>query len=194
MPTYVYKFVETGETIEIQQAFSDDALTEAVHPASGATMQVKKVFQPVGVTFKGGGFYKTDSRGSSSKSGSSSSSDWSSVRIPIACPITIEFTSWYVFPSRMSTRTVWGIQSPRSSTRRRTIRGICSMIFVSISGKASPIFCMFSCEVRKSIVSRKRSPILPRFWNRHCAQYRTLPILYVPTWVNTYGFATTCIR
>ena len=45
MPTYVYKFVETGETIEIQQAFSDDALTEAVHPASGATMQVKKVFQ-----------------------------------------------------------------------------------------------------------------------------------------------------
>ena len=78
MPTYVYKFVETGETIEIQQAFSDDALTEAVHPASGATMQVKKVFQPVGVTFKGGGFYKTDSRGSSSKSSSSSGSSSSS--------------------------------------------------------------------------------------------------------------------
>ena len=32
MPTYVYKFVETGETIEVQQAFSDDALTEATHP------------------------------------------------------------------------------------------------------------------------------------------------------------------
>jgi predicted nucleic acid-binding Zn ribbon protein len=64
MPTYVYKFVDTGETIEIQQAFTDDALTEAVHPSSGATMAVKKVFQPVGVTFKGGGFYKTDSRGS----------------------------------------------------------------------------------------------------------------------------------
>ena len=28
-------------------------------------MPVKKVFTPVGVTFKGGGFYKTDSRGSS---------------------------------------------------------------------------------------------------------------------------------
>jgi predicted nucleic acid-binding Zn ribbon protein len=65
MPTYVYKFVETGETIEIQQAFTDDALTEAEHPASGELMSVKKVFQPVGVTFKGGGFYKTDSRGSS---------------------------------------------------------------------------------------------------------------------------------
>ena len=35
MPTYVYKFVETGETIEVQQAFTDDALTEAVHPATG---------------------------------------------------------------------------------------------------------------------------------------------------------------
>jgi predicted nucleic acid-binding Zn ribbon protein len=81
MPTYVYKFIDTGETIEVQQAFSDDALTEAVHPTSGATMAVKKVFLPVGVTFKGGGFYKTDSRGGSSKSssaGSSSSSDSSS--------------------------------------------------------------------------------------------------------------------
>jgi predicted nucleic acid-binding Zn ribbon protein len=74
MPTYVYKFIETGETIEVQQAFTDDALTEAVHPTSGATMAVKKVFTPVGVTFKGGGFYKTDSRGSSSATKSSSSS------------------------------------------------------------------------------------------------------------------------
>ncbi len=68
MPTYVYKFVETGETIEVQQAFTDDALTEAVHPATGTTMEVKKVFLPVGVTFKGGGFYKTDNRGGSGKS------------------------------------------------------------------------------------------------------------------------------
>ena len=65
MPTYVYKFVETGETIEVQQAFTDDALTEATHPGSGDVMAVKKVFTPVGVTFKGGGFYKTDSRGGS---------------------------------------------------------------------------------------------------------------------------------
>ena len=81
MPTYVYKFIDTGETIEVQQSFSDDALTEAVHPGSGETLPVKKVFLPVGVTFKGGGFYKTDSRGSSSSttpSSSSSSSDTSS--------------------------------------------------------------------------------------------------------------------
>jgi len=69
MPTYVYKFVDTGETIEVVQSFTDATLTEAVHPGTGATMPVKKVFTPVGVTFKGGGFYKTDSRnGSSSKS------------------------------------------------------------------------------------------------------------------------------
>jgi predicted nucleic acid-binding Zn ribbon protein len=81
MPTYVYKFVDTGETIEIQQAFHEDTLTEAVHPQSGETLPVKKVFQPVGVTFKGDGFYKTDSRASAkqadraSKSSDSKSSD-----------------------------------------------------------------------------------------------------------------------
>ena len=73
MPTYVYKFIDTGETIEVQQAFTDDALTEATHPATGQLMQVKKVFMPGGVTFRGGGFYKTDSRGSSSSSSTSGS-------------------------------------------------------------------------------------------------------------------------
>jgi predicted nucleic acid-binding Zn ribbon protein len=74
MPTYVYKFVETGETIEVQQSFTDDTLTEAEHPRTGESMAVKKVFQPVGVTFKGGGFYKTDSRGGSAKTASSTAS------------------------------------------------------------------------------------------------------------------------
>jgi predicted nucleic acid-binding Zn ribbon protein len=84
MPTYVYKFTDTGETIEVHQAFTDDALTEYPHPSDGTMRPVKKVFQPVGVTFKGGGFYKTDSRGGSSSTssastaGSSSSSDSSS--------------------------------------------------------------------------------------------------------------------
>ncbi|MFZ9540258.1 MAG: FmdB family zinc ribbon protein [Ilumatobacteraceae bacterium] len=84
MPTYVYKFTDTGETIEVHQAFTDDALTEYPHPSDGTLRPVKKVFQPVGVTFKGGGFYKTDSRGGSSSTssastaGSSSSSDSSS--------------------------------------------------------------------------------------------------------------------
>lgn len=80
MPTYVYKFVDTGETIEVVQSFTDDTLTEAVHPDSGESLPVKKVFQPVGVTFKGEGFYKTDNRskGTSSSAATSTSSSGSS--------------------------------------------------------------------------------------------------------------------
>ncbi len=66
MPTYVYRFTDCDGTIEVQQSFKDDALTEALNPADGELHPVKKVFTPVGVTFKGGGFYKNDSRGSSS--------------------------------------------------------------------------------------------------------------------------------
>ena len=68
MPTYVYKFIDTDETIEVQQSFTDDTLTEYAHPQTGATMPVKKVFLPVGVTFKGDGFYKTDNRAGSTAS------------------------------------------------------------------------------------------------------------------------------
>jgi predicted nucleic acid-binding Zn ribbon protein len=83
MPTYVYKFIDSGETIEVQQAFTDDALTEIAHPSTGAVMKVKKVFTPIGVTFKGGGFYKTDSRPSGS-SASSSGTSGSSATAPAA--------------------------------------------------------------------------------------------------------------
>ena len=73
MPTYVYKFIDTGETIEVHQAFTDDALTEASHPSDGTMRRIKKVFTPVVITFKGGGFYKNDSA-AGSKSGASSNS------------------------------------------------------------------------------------------------------------------------
>lgn len=75
MPTYVYKFVDTGETIEVQQSFDEPTLIEAPHPADGAPRPVKKVFTPVGITFKGNGFYKTDSRGSKSSTSSAPSTD-----------------------------------------------------------------------------------------------------------------------
>jgi predicted nucleic acid-binding Zn ribbon protein len=78
MPIYVYKFVDTGETIEVQQAFTDDTLTEYAHPESGDVLPVKKVFQPVGVTFKGSGFFKTDNRGSKATTPPGSTSDSSS--------------------------------------------------------------------------------------------------------------------
>ena len=92
MPTYVYKFLETGETIEVQQAFTDEPLTELTHPVDGTMKAVKKVFTPVGVSFKGGGFYKTDSRGSSNSSSSSSTST-SSTTTSSASSTTTESTS-----------------------------------------------------------------------------------------------------
>jgi DNA-directed RNA polymerase beta' subunit len=69
---------ETGETVEIFQDFSEDSLTEAKHPVDGTIRPVKKVFLPVGITFKGGGFYKTDSGKSGSTPAPSSSGDSSS--------------------------------------------------------------------------------------------------------------------
>ena len=86
MPTYVYKFTETGETIEVHQDFSDDSLTEAVHPVDGTVRPVKKVFLPVGITFKGGGFYKTDSGKSGTTPAPSSSSDSGSAPAAPAAP------------------------------------------------------------------------------------------------------------
>lgn len=75
MPTYVYKFVKTGETIEVEQSFADAALTQAVNPRTGRKMAVRKVFTPVGVTFRGDGFYKTDSRSSAKSKSSSATGD-----------------------------------------------------------------------------------------------------------------------
>ncbi|MFM1839073.1 MAG: hypothetical protein RIS37_339 [Actinomycetota bacterium] len=86
MPTYVYKFIDSGETIEVQQAFSDEPLTEIAHPVDGVVKPVKKVFTPVGVSFKGGGFYKTDSGSSSKSSGGSSSSSAAAAPAATAAP------------------------------------------------------------------------------------------------------------
>ena len=64
MPTYQYACTACGEELEAVQSFSDPSLTEC--PACGG--QLRKVFSAVGVVFKGSGFYKTDSRSSSSAS------------------------------------------------------------------------------------------------------------------------------
>ena len=47
MPTYVYKFVDTGETVEVQQSFADDSLTEYEHPATGEVMPVGGIREKV---------------------------------------------------------------------------------------------------------------------------------------------------
>ena len=69
MPTYQYVCTECGGQLEAVQKFTDDPLT--VHDDCGG--KLRKVFSPVGIVFKGSGFYRTDSR--DKKSSSSSSSD-----------------------------------------------------------------------------------------------------------------------
>ncbi len=69
MPTYQYVCTECGGQLEAVQKFTDDALT--VHEDCGG--RLRKVFSPVGIVFKGSGFYKTDSRASGSSTTSASS-------------------------------------------------------------------------------------------------------------------------
>lgn len=58
MPVYVYRNLSTGRTFEVEQRITDPALTS--DPTTGEP--VKRLIQPVGIAFKGSGFYVTDSR------------------------------------------------------------------------------------------------------------------------------------
>jgi putative FmdB family regulatory protein len=58
VPTYQYSCTECGHFLEAVQKFTDDALTTC--PECGG--RLRKVFNAVGVVFKGSGFYRTDSR------------------------------------------------------------------------------------------------------------------------------------
>jgi len=69
MPTYEYRCRECGEQLEVVQSFTDDPLTECPR-CSGP---LRKVFNSVGIAFKGSGFYKNDSRPSTKASNSKAS-------------------------------------------------------------------------------------------------------------------------
>ena len=58
MPTYAYRCADCGHQFEQNQRFSDPPLTDC--PACDGA--VRRVIQPVGVVFKGSGWYITDSR------------------------------------------------------------------------------------------------------------------------------------
>jgi putative FmdB family regulatory protein len=59
MPIYTYRCSHCGVQFDTRQSFQDEALT--VCPECGETA-LHKVFQPVGIVFKGSGFYSTDNR------------------------------------------------------------------------------------------------------------------------------------
>jgi putative FmdB family regulatory protein len=69
VPTYQYACTECGHFFEQFQSFTDDALTEC--PVCSG--KLRKVFNAVGVVFKGSGFYRNDSRDKKSPALSSES-------------------------------------------------------------------------------------------------------------------------
>ncbi len=70
MPTYSYACTECGDRFDTVQAFTEDTLTTCTK-CSG---RLRKLFNSVGVVFKGSGFYRTDSRESGKKSSESTES------------------------------------------------------------------------------------------------------------------------
>ena len=58
MPTYQYRCADCGRELEVVQKFTDASLTEC----PSCTGNLRKVFNAVGVVFKGSGFYATDNR------------------------------------------------------------------------------------------------------------------------------------
>lgn len=87
MPTYAYTCTACGHSFDIHQSFADDALTMCPE-CSG---RLRKIFSTVGVTFKGSGFYRTDSRSGSSSSVSSSTTSTPST--PAAKPTSSSTSS-----------------------------------------------------------------------------------------------------
>ena len=72
MPTYEYRCRACGHGFDIQQSFKDEALT--ICPACGG--ELRKVYAPPAISFKGSGFYATDSRrGAKSSDGKDGSKD-----------------------------------------------------------------------------------------------------------------------
>ncbi|NMM88033.1 FmdB family transcriptional regulator [Rhodococcus sp. SRB_17] len=71
MPTYSYACTECDNRFDIVQSFSEDSLT--VCPACSG--KLRKLFNSVGIVFKGSGFYRTDSRGGSGSASEPAKSD-----------------------------------------------------------------------------------------------------------------------
>ena len=84
MPTYAYTCTVCGHSFDVHQSFDDAPLT--VCPECSG--RLRKVFSPVGVVFKGSGFYRTDARssGKTSTTTTSATSSSSSSSSPSSAP------------------------------------------------------------------------------------------------------------
>ncbi|MEA2452956.1 MAG: hypothetical protein QOG04_1666 [Actinomycetota bacterium] len=71
MPIYEYACTACGERTEAKQSFADPPLTECPHCGGS----LRKLYSPVGIVFKGSGFYSTDAKKKSSSTSTTSTSD-----------------------------------------------------------------------------------------------------------------------
>jgi putative FmdB family regulatory protein len=76
VPTYQYACMDCAEGFEVQQSFTDASLTQC--PACEG--RLRKVFNAVGIVFKGSGFYHTDSRAAADASASKANGSSESVK------------------------------------------------------------------------------------------------------------------
>ena len=89
MPTYQYSCTDCGHFHEVFQSFTEDSLT--VCPECGG--RLRKVFNAVGVVFKGSGFYRNDSRGKQASSDPAPSTTESSTPAATKAPVESKSTS-----------------------------------------------------------------------------------------------------
>ena len=89
MPTYSYACTECSNRFDIVQSFTDDTLTVC----SECSGKLRKLFNSVGIVFKGSGFYRTDSRGSGGTASEPAKSDSSASSTPAGSPSTSTSTS-----------------------------------------------------------------------------------------------------
>ncbi|WP_280233467.1 FmdB family zinc ribbon protein [Nocardia cyriacigeorgica] len=71
MPTYSYACTQCDNRFDIVQSFTDEALSVC----SECSGKLRKLFNSVGIVFKGSGFYRTDSRGGASTASEPAKSD-----------------------------------------------------------------------------------------------------------------------
>ena len=96
MPTYTYQCDSCGHGFEAVQRFADDPLTEC--PQCGAS--IRRVIQPVGVVFKGSGWYITDSRPKSTGEGDGAASTAAKATDKAATPAKAEKTEKSEAPAK----------------------------------------------------------------------------------------------
>ena len=88
MPTYVYECTTCKDTYEIEQRITENALTDC---RCGAVGTVKRLIQPVGIAFKGSGFYVTDNAGAKPTEANAPESPCTGEPSSCACsPTTVE--------------------------------------------------------------------------------------------------------